>query len=47
MDDMNMYTLEFFSTEDDTIDDVMDFLMEVYPQLQFDVYKENISEQLQ
>lgn len=47
MDDMNMYTLEFFSTEDDAIDDVMDFLMEHYPELQFDVYKENISEQLQ
>jgi hypothetical protein len=47
MDAMNMYTLEFFSTEDETIDDVMDFLMEHYPDLQFDVYKENISEQLQ
>jgi hypothetical protein len=47
MDAMNMYTLEFFSTEDETIDDVMDFLMENYPDLKFDVYKENISEQLQ
>jgi hypothetical protein len=47
MDALNMYTLEFFSTEDDAIDAVMDFLMEHYPKLQFDVYKENISEQLQ
>jgi len=47
MDVMNMYTLEFLSTEDDAIDAVMDFLMEHFPEQQFDVYKENISEQLQ
>lgn len=44
---MNIYTLEFYSEEDDTIDEVIDFVMEQFPDLQFDVYKENLNEQLQ
>jgi hypothetical protein len=47
MDAMNIYTLEFYSEEDDTIDEVIDFVMEQFPDLQFDVYKENLNEQLQ
>lgn len=44
---MNIYTLEFFAEEDDTIDEVMEFMMENFPEQEFDVYKENINEQLQ
>lgn len=44
---MNIYTLEFYAEEDELIDDIMDYIMLNHPQLEFDVYKEDISEQLQ
>jgi hypothetical protein len=42
-----MYTIEFFDEEDATVDEIIEFIMTTFPQLQFDIYKENISEQLQ
>lgn len=44
---MNMYTIEFFEEEDDVIEDLIQIFTEVYPEIQFTIYKENISEQLQ
>lgn len=44
---MNIYTIEFYEEKDDTVDDIIDYIMLNHPQLQFDIYKEDINEQLQ